>query len=524
VPTLPRLAWVAFAGGEPSVVTVFHGTSVETGPDWLVEGVWDGPFETRRFDRADHFFGSGIVCDGDCVRFVPSVALTDRLLYAESAGRLVVANSLPLLLAATGARLDPDHDYAHESLAMLAGLTDYPRDYHVLDTSGASFRQIYHERLVWQGGRVTNEPRNGRREFSSYEDYVTAVHACLDRLVANARDAGRRRPMDLLTTLSSGYDSTAVATLVRDHGVRTCFTSRRSNSSLPRWLAGNLTVDDGTPTASVLGLTTAELDVRPESVTEAELQFLAPGTAEPEIVFHSMAKSIEASGRPAVVFTGYHGDKMWDAGTSGKYLDDQVHRGDTSGLGLSEARLASGFINVAVPFLFARSVASLHRIAHSEAMAPWRLGNSYDRPIARRVAESAGVPRDLFGMRKRAVVAYYFFPRCAGLRSDYARFLREQAGLSPAFLRLHAALNTFAYRGARLVSYAQAMARRGGLASPTFALSMGTRTSFFWSHIRPPALLHRWAVDCLRSGYEAALRPVATQFHGFLGPDRPDSP
>ncbi|HEU4365302.1 MAG TPA: hypothetical protein VFT13_07530, partial [Candidatus Krumholzibacteria bacterium] len=84
MPALPRLAWVAFAGGEPSVVTVFHGTSVETGPDWLVEGVWDGPFETKRFDRADHFFGSGIVCDSDRVWFVPSVALTDRLLCAES--------------------------------------------------------------------------------------------------------------------------------------------------------------------------------------------------------------------------------------------------------------------------------------------------------------------------------------------------------------------------------------------------------------------------------------------------------
>jgi hypothetical protein len=400
---------------------------------------------------------------------------------------------------------------------MLAGVSDYPRDYHVLGADGASFRQIYHERLVWERGRVTTEPRDGRREFSSYVDYVNAVHACLDRVVANARDPGRKRPLDLLTTLSSGYDSTAVATLVRDHGVRTCFTSRRSNSSLPQWLAGNMTVDDGAPTAAVLGLTTAELDVRPESVTEAELHFLASGTAEPEIVFHSMAQSIEASGRPAVVFTGYHGDKMWDAGTSGKYLNDQVHRGDTSGLGLSEARLASGFINVAVPFLFARSVASLHRIAHTPEMAPWRLGNSYDRPIARRIAESAGVPRDLFGMRKRAVVAYYFFPRCARLRSDYARFLRAEAGLSPAFLRLHAALNTFAYRGARVVSYARAMAARGGLSSPTFALSMGTRSSFFWSHIRPPALLHRWAVDRLRSRYEAALRPLATGNHGVFG-------
>src|SRR2546427_8786426 len=36
--------------------------------------------------------------------------------------------------------------------------------------------------------------------------------------------------------------------------------------------------------------------------------------------------------------------------------------------------------------------------------APWRLGSDYDRPIPRRILEEAGIPRRLFGNRKKAVV------------------------------------------------------------------------------------------------------------------------
>ena len=35
-------------------------------------------------------------------------------------------------------------------------------------------------------------------------------------------------------------------------------------------------------------------------------------------------------------------------------------------------------------------------------MRPWSIGGAYDRPIPRRIAEEAGVPRDLFGQNKMA--------------------------------------------------------------------------------------------------------------------------
>nr|MBA4160198.1 hypothetical protein [Gemmatimonadota bacterium] len=111
VPELPKLAWLASLNRETLRLDVLHGGAVEIGDGWIVEGVWDGEFASGEFHRSDHFFGSGIRIDGEEVHFVPSSALVDRLLYAEWDDQLIVSNSLPLLLAGIGARLDPAHHY-----------------------------------------------------------------------------------------------------------------------------------------------------------------------------------------------------------------------------------------------------------------------------------------------------------------------------------------------------------------------------------------------------------------------------
>jgi hypothetical protein len=54
-------------------------------------------------------------------------------------------------------------------------------------------------------------------------------------------------------------------------------------------------------------------------------------------------------------------------------------------------------------------------------MRPWRLENSYDRPIPRRIAEEAGVPRDLFGQIKVGSVVLFPSPSL-----PYGRELREE--------------------------------------------------------------------------------------------------
>jgi hypothetical protein len=62
-------------------------------------------------------------------------------------------------------------------------------------------------------------------------------------------------------------------------------------------------------------------------------------------------------------------------------------------------------------------------------MAPWRLSNRYDRPIPRRLAEEAGVPRELFGQVKVGSTVEFVppqIPQDPVLRAEYFEFLRAR--------------------------------------------------------------------------------------------------
>lgn len=130
---LPKLGWIAtvpLAGGD---VRVLHGSAVEHADDWLVEGVWDAPFEGAAFHRSEAFFGSGLRVEGGKVFAVASTGMVDRLVFVVGAGELTISNSLVALLAATGARLAIDHDYRAECSASLKGIFGQP---YVLTTEG----------------------------------------------------------------------------------------------------------------------------------------------------------------------------------------------------------------------------------------------------------------------------------------------------------------------------------------------------------------------------------------------------
>jgi hypothetical protein len=99
--------------------------------------------------------------------------------------------------------------------------------------------------------------------------------------------------------------------------------------------------------------------------------------------------------------TGFYGDSIWNPEWS--KLGPDVVRKDASGLGFCEYRLHAGFVNCAPAFWAARQVADVVGISRSDEMSRWVLGAGYDRPVPRRIAEEAGVPRGAFGHTKRAV-------------------------------------------------------------------------------------------------------------------------
>ena len=150
----------------------------------------------------------------------------------------------------------------------------------------------------------------------------------------------------------------------------------------------------------------------------------------------AMAAGIEA---PALLLTGTLGE-MWYTQSAWyddhqAYLSDELRRIDIGGHGLTEVRLRAGYVQVAIPYIGARRREQLLAITESAAMDPWRLRTTYDRPLPRRLAEEAGVPREAFGQVKVGSVVEFAvpqWPQGQELRRRFLSFLSAE-GVLPAW-------------------------------------------------------------------------------------------
>jgi len=499
-PALPKLAWLAHLDFERRTLFVLHGSAVEHHKDWVVEGVWDGNFAEGDFHLSENFFGSGIRIKNGLVYFVPSSGLVDRLFYCLPHKKMLVSNSLPLLLAGTGGSLDLSHNYDPESTAISKGIRHYNPDFKVTHPQIEKFLQIYHHNIVVdQGGNISLEARTKVHDLSSFQDYYGRLQQILQRLRANYADPSRATPLAAFSAISSGYDSAAVSRLVSSLGVTTCFNSRRSNSAVPSWLPTNMALDDGTAIARKLSMEVIYLDRPSTDVCEDEVYFYAVGSVGAEPIFHSMAAYIIAHCQAAVVFTGYHGGEVWEAELEPKYLNSDLRESGVDGLLLSEMRLKAGFIHIPVPFILARSVVSLNRISRSPEMQPWRLGTSYDRPIPRRILEEAGVERQLFGMRKKAVMTHVVgFPRNPRLRKQFRQFLRDHCRVQTTYASFRNKFNRLGYYGCRASDYFLQLVRsRTFTLPPRFSYNLQTKWNVWQTESKLRNLLFIWAVGVL---------------------------
>lgn len=480
-PRLPRLGWVARVPST-GLVAIEHGSSVERGDDFVVEGIWDGAFGPS-FGGAPHFFGSGVRVAGGTVTLVPSCALVDRVVWARDRHQLVASNSLALLLGALGWRLTPEENYLRALYAITRGISTY--DDRICTTGGTVHQLFYRNMEIGSDLEPRLAYKAEPREIRSFEDYASLLRTAVRSLGANMADARRRMRVEPIATISRGYDSPAVCALARDLGLRTCYTARRSNSMIPAVVSRAATDDDGTCVARALGLDARVL----RRTIENELHFLA-GSDEPELVFGGLAAEIGRSGTVAAVFTGYHGDMVWRADAFDDDRAPEVIRHDISGLNLGEIRLEAGFFNVPLTFLHVRSLASIGRISRSPDMFPWRTWNEYDRPIPRRLLMEAGVDGRLFGQRKKAVVDRPHWPAAPALRADFLATVRAETGYAPGIVAASRALEG-------LLAVPAAALKRAGIRLPAV--------------VRPSDLRSRmyvWAVNRLADRYAPAVESI----------------
>ena len=481
VPAWPKLAWVARFPHRADTITVHHGPCVETTRDWCVEAVWAGQYECGDFDRTDLVFGSGIRCRGDSVVFVSSGTTLDRLWFVQRGDLWYVANSLPGLLAIAGLSLRYDYTgYAADLTTICGGLRDYKR---LLLTDAEEVSVVYYDNLVYDGQRLVElqKPDTAPR-FSDFSHYQCFLHDTAEALSRNIRDQRRHTTVEPFTTLSRGYDSVASAVIAKWLGCTRAATIRQSRSL---WRGS----DSGTDIARHLGLSCKSYPRVAKRYALEETIWAASG--RPGL----MNWTLFDYPRPLSLFlTGSYGDKVWSCGR--RVYSDPLAGTIPSDLGLAEFRLFRGIFHCPPPFWGMRHYRELQTLSFSEEMEPWTLHNDYDRPIPRRIAEEAGVPREAFGMRKMNTSheAAFLWPYSPEVEQDFTAYLHKQGVFSPTSHQVWALRRATVVNG---LVYANVF-RRLGLADRLGKLL----------HTQASDMIFCWANTELKKRYEEGLRPA----------------
>jgi hypothetical protein len=423
---LPLLAWVARTDRLNGIVTLTHGLRVEVRRSFFIEGVWDGPFHLGEFGTTDCVFGSGGLLTEDSVRFVPSAATTDHLYYDDADDCVIVSNSLPLLLAHTQDRLDPRcPDYPDICQSILNGIHDYRRD---IPTTGGKVRRLMYRNLEVSRNQTIELEKQMPPQFTSFAQYRGYLQDRYGLIAANARDTARTWPLQIVSTQSRGYDSTAVNSLARASNLDKVFTvpTAKSKRSFAHHEEKNLPNDNGEEICAALDLPCFRINRRAfvENFDQEYLYYCA--------LHHNQDANLMDIGNQlstvSLLLTGVIGEIWRPKADKVEWpcLNPDLRHGDLGGSGMGEWRLVVGLIHLPLPFIGARRRAEIVEITESPEMDPWRMRNSYDRPIARRIAEEAGVPRHLFGQSKMGSVVLFSDPSIPygkALRCEFFNYL-----------------------------------------------------------------------------------------------------
>ncbi|MDO8891111.1 MAG: hypothetical protein Q7V00_04645 [Sulfurimicrobium sp.] len=428
----PPLAWVASSQPGREEITVLHGRFVETRPHFFVEGAWAGDFAEGQIQNSDTVFGSGGVLGDEAVTFVSCTATTDYLYHSDDANHFVISNSLPLLLARLGDALQSAcEDYSRINMSILDGFYDFTSE---IPTRKGHARRVMHHNVYLDSSGIVLLEKPYAPDFSSFNEYRDYLRLRIGLLFANARNGARHLPLQVYSTQSRGYDSTAVNALAAPFGVDRVFTSPESKDKQSFYLGGDSQApsDDGTAICEVLGLSCASIDRRSfeKKPLTHELYYWAGLDNNQDLNLHEITEYIST---PTLLLTGQYGEFWYPRDSAGEQrlhcLDDGLKKWDQAGHGLAEVRLKTGLIQAAIPVIGSRHRTSILSITEDQEMTPWRLGNYYDRPIPRRIAEEAGVPREMFGQTKLASIVHLPTPNVPvtkALRTEFFRYLRQQ--------------------------------------------------------------------------------------------------
>ena len=399
---IPQSSWCMKLQKDCEVVEVELGSAVPFNQNFFFSGVWDGDFKTGGFDEASFVCGTGAKLENwGGVKLCTSTHLLEAIYLIKKQGLVIASNSLPFVLKRSGCKLDTNYmDYQRDMCSSIFGLDNQicssPLSHGTILEYIRCCSVIVDKNL----NIIKSENRSGL-QFKNFEEYIASVRAVLSRIKSNAEDKARIKPYGMFTTISRGYDATATSALVKEIGCNRVLTFNRP---------GSYAEDCGSDIASKLGY---------EHIIEADAnQYLADCDcidAENMSTGDLSAAVLNAHKKEfadCLLFMGVRGDSLWERGhvnvndrqdfTAGNTLQQADHS-------ITESCFDVNAVCVPVPMIGSDCWSQLDAISQSEEMMPWRVNDKYDRPIARRIVEEKGVPRQWFGQYKHGMGASYHF-------------------------------------------------------------------------------------------------------------------
>lgn len=394
IASLPRLAWCAVMHRSRDVIDVFHGPWVEVRDCFFVEGAWEGKFSDGGFDQSYLFMGSGGKTRDNEVVFCTPCHVHERLHIFQTGLKLFVSPSLAFVLTMSHLKLDVN--YIHYQVDLLNMLFRMANHVGTIPIENGKRIKIYHYRNVVINNKldIAVEAKREPPEFTDFANYKGFLIKSLDSIHKNANEKDRHVKYSLLSTLSSGYDSTACTAIATEIGCQEVVTFRDARPEKKRDID-----DSGEKIGEKLGVQVKEYDrlevLNKKGMPEAE--FVACGDLGQDFHFAAFENDLNKK----ILIVGCHGDGVWDRLLT-KPVKKDIIRPDAAGSSLIEFKFRVGFIYVPLVYFGCLSLPSIYRISNSEEMKPWFVKGRYDRPIARRIVEEKGVDRHLFGQSKKA--------------------------------------------------------------------------------------------------------------------------
>src|SRR5439155_17500233 len=113
-------------------------------------------------------------------------------------------------------------------------------------------RLTYYKNLAWDGTTLIDADKpQSTSGFGSFEEYREHLRTAARCLAENLSAPSRDHPFKMLGTLSSGYDSACVSTILREFGLREVISFSHSKTGK---------ADTGEATASALDLKVSIVD------------------------------------------------------------------------------------------------------------------------------------------------------------------------------------------------------------------------------------------------------------------------